>query len=1021
MRLSEIEIMDLHATGGMAEVYRGRLKNQDGRLVAIKKILPQFTRDPELIRMFIEEARIAALLKFPNIVQVHDLGVSDDGEYFIVMEFADGKDLADLIHDAALEGKRLDPASAIFVAREILLALDYAHNAPGQDGRPLRLIHRDISPHNVIVCFDGRVKLTDFGIAKVQQSGHKTMAGVVKGKFGYMSPEQARGKPLDHRSDIYNVGILLYEMLTGERLFAGSSDISTLDRMRSALVPKLSASLNCPVELESMVRQALARDANLRPPDAASFELALAQVAHQYKLLAKPSDLAGFMRELFGPSDPENTQRTSRKTRIVTIHSAIGENVNVAPLTEGTDSKGRGAPRQVTLAAKRLPSENDQKKRSALPKPRKLPDPAPAGPKITARGGAAPIVGGKGAMALDPPPAEVNESAEPAVGAGNKSRARALDSVPEPKSARGSGSVPKGGACDGSALRTRPAPPPSSSSGDGPSATSARAVALDDLSPHSLPSAEVVKTPNLAPAAVARKHSGPAAKIPRMENLAEIDPSAVTGFLEMPEEGLPQLSPADAYGFDEEPGNSVGPSRTQMFVKDALAAADMLESKEGGPVSVPPVPPPPPVGALPPPPPPPPGKVPPPPPPPPGRGAAPPPPPPPPPPGRGSVPPPPPPPGQGAAPPPPPPPPPGGRAAPPPPPPPPPPPGAVAAANAALALPTGPPERVEEEFGSIRGGPTSKPHPGRAGKVLDQEHFAYREDHRPMAYRGAWTVGEPDISPGEVRSSASFGDFLRSFLPRRARRWAMMVWILALVGGYLGTQMTKSMWSEGDPADLDDRVAVLISSIPPNAAVSLDGKKLAGKTPIAVKLPLKAGAHKLIFTLEGEAPFTKTMQVPAGAAYLEERAILAEAGDVRVETSPPGATLRLDGAKVGKSPRTLSGVDFSGAHKLEIKKKGYQVETVEIPKIRERLHSVQVRLTSSGPRGEVVVLSNPGAQIRLGDLVIGQTGFDSFEMPVGVHRITLAVPALQKEVVFDIDVGEDEVRRYFFELALGGS
>ena len=300
MRLSELEIIELHATGGMAEVYRARVVQEGGfeKQYAVKKILPQFTRDPELIQMFVEEARVAACLSFPNIVQVFDLCVSDEGEYFIVMEFADGKDLADVIHAAGMKGQRVSVAMAVQVAREILLALDYAQTAEGPDGRPLRLIHRDISPHNVIVGHNGAIKLTDFGIAKVQQSGHKTMAGVVKGKFGYMSPEQARGKKLDHRSDLYNVGILIYEMVTGERLFAGSSDISTLDRMRAALVPPLPKKLKAPAELDQLMRRSLSKSARDRPRDAAAFEMELAQIANRHNLRSRRSEIGAFMQGL---------------------------------------------------------------------------------------------------------------------------------------------------------------------------------------------------------------------------------------------------------------------------------------------------------------------------------------------------------------------------------------------------------------------------------------------------------------------------------------------------------------------------------------------------------------------------------------------------------------------------------------------------------------------------------------------------------------------------------------------------
>jgi serine/threonine protein kinase len=328
IKLGDLELLDMVATGGMAEVYRGRLND---RLIAIKKILPQFTREKDLVQMFIEEAKVAQLLTHPNVVRVYDLLVSDSGELFIAMEFADGKDLADVLYAASVKGQRMSAAMAVFIAREVLHSLEYAHTAKDREGRVMSLIHRDISPHNVMVGYDGWVKLTDFGIAKVAFSGHQTMAGVVKGKFGYMSPEQARGKKLDGRSDLYNVGILLYEMVTGERLFTGSSDISTLDRMRSAVVPTLPATLKCPYDLEQVIRKALSKPADERYLDAAAFDLALGEVAARHNLTCSTAETGKLVRDLFGAHRLGEPPPPSR-AKVIVVQSATANSLTDHPL-----------------------------------------------------------------------------------------------------------------------------------------------------------------------------------------------------------------------------------------------------------------------------------------------------------------------------------------------------------------------------------------------------------------------------------------------------------------------------------------------------------------------------------------------------------------------------------------------------------------------------------------------------------------------------------------------------------------
>jgi eukaryotic-like serine/threonine-protein kinase len=310
--IAGLEILNLHAQGGMAEVYRARGRGADGTeyLYAVKRILPEYTRDPEIKKMFIEESRVAACLVHPSVVRVYDLATGDNEELFIVMEFLEGKDLSEAIEEAEKQKKPLPIWFAIQIARDVLKALHHVTTeATDKNGRVLGLIHRDISPHNIFVCSDGQVKLTDFGVAKVQESNIKTQVGITKGKLGYMSPEQLMGSPLDFRSDLYNVGILLFESITGRQLFMGASTAEFLQSMVRGIVPPIPPHLQVPPELEALIRRALDRDRNKRPATALDFERELGQIADRYGLTAQAAHVAHQMRELFGPPAPPPTSK----------------------------------------------------------------------------------------------------------------------------------------------------------------------------------------------------------------------------------------------------------------------------------------------------------------------------------------------------------------------------------------------------------------------------------------------------------------------------------------------------------------------------------------------------------------------------------------------------------------------------------------------------------------------------------------------------------------------------------------
>jgi serine/threonine protein kinase len=289
------------AVGGMAELFKATLFGVSGfeKPMVVKQILPKYSKNDEFIRMFVDEAKIAVTLTHGNIVPVYELGRTD-GVYFIAMEYIHGRDLADILEAARSRGQPLSAEHAAYITIEICKGLEYAHRRTDGEGRSLQVIHRDVSPPNILISFDGEVKIADFGIAKAAHKLGSTEAGVVKGTFGYMSPEQVRGLPLDHRTDIFSAGILLHEMLTGRRLFTGDSEIEAIERVKLARVPAPSA-LNprVPAAVDPIVFKALAREPSDRFGDANEFQLALSRFLFTAGKGATASTLSRYIRDLF--------------------------------------------------------------------------------------------------------------------------------------------------------------------------------------------------------------------------------------------------------------------------------------------------------------------------------------------------------------------------------------------------------------------------------------------------------------------------------------------------------------------------------------------------------------------------------------------------------------------------------------------------------------------------------------------------------------------------------------------------
>ena len=291
--------------GGMADVFKGRVQGPAGfeRVFVVKRILPHLSDDPQFTRMFIEEAKLSARLNHPNIVQVFELGAVDK-EYFIAMEYVRGRDLAETMRTLWARIGPPRPELVAYIGREMCRALAYAHDLTGDDGEPLGMIHRDVSPSNVMLSYEGAVKLLDFGIAKAlggeeQESG--TQRGTLKGKFAYMAPEQTQGNDVDRRIDIFATGIVLHEILTGRRLFKGENDLQTVERVRQCDVapPSLQNPL-CPPELDGIVLRALARNRDERFQSSSEMADALDDVVHAARF--QPGHLAMLMRDLF-PTD----------------------------------------------------------------------------------------------------------------------------------------------------------------------------------------------------------------------------------------------------------------------------------------------------------------------------------------------------------------------------------------------------------------------------------------------------------------------------------------------------------------------------------------------------------------------------------------------------------------------------------------------------------------------------------------------------------------------------------------------
>ena len=285
------------ATGGMAEIFLARMSGMAGfnREVCIKRIHRYLSEEPDFIKMFLDEARLMAYLNHPNIVSVYEFGKVGNA-YYLALEYIHGVSLAQLIKKT--KGVKLE--HAIKITSDICAALHYAHNLKDKNGKPLGIVHRDVSPQNVLISYEGAVKMIDFGVAKATTQLHETRAGTFKGKYAYMSPEQCRGERIDHRSDIFAVGILLYEMLTGKGLFHRENIFDTMEAVLNLNPPPVRRRFpDYPPEIDQIIAKAMAKDREKRFQTAEEMQIALEELAVKYKLHSSGLLLSRYIKEVF--------------------------------------------------------------------------------------------------------------------------------------------------------------------------------------------------------------------------------------------------------------------------------------------------------------------------------------------------------------------------------------------------------------------------------------------------------------------------------------------------------------------------------------------------------------------------------------------------------------------------------------------------------------------------------------------------------------------------------------------------
>ncbi len=476
-------LLDRINAGGMAEVFRAKAFGVEGfeRIVAVKRILPSVAEDTDFITMFIDEAKIAVQLNHANIAQIFDLGKVGEA-YFIALEYVHGKDLRAIFELARERGEPVPIEMTCFVMMKICEGLDYAHNKRDASGRELELVHRDVSPQNILVSFDGETKLIDFGIARAAGKAGKTQAGILKGKFGYLSPEQVDGHPVDRRSDIFGIGIVLHELLTGERLFAGDGEFSSLQKLR-AIEVSLPSERNpkIPPELDEIVMKALSRSPADRYQTAMELHDDLQRFLYGHGEAFGRRELSAWLREHFA-ADAAHDQEAVGDLRDVEVVET-SESTDLAPTLDPSTSprieaRALGNSSRAETRASNEPAEPIAVNRDA-------PNSGKPNKNSTMLGMPAALPQGAAGRSVPPPPPRSSNSNAPRAPGQNRS-------VPPPPP-RSSNTIPPG------AGRSIPPSPPASPRVSAPPPPPPRQSVAPGQMPAANPSSGQVRVPTVPP------------------------------------------------------------------------------------------------------------------------------------------------------------------------------------------------------------------------------------------------------------------------------------------------------------------------------------------------------------------------------------------------------------------------------------------------------------------------------------------------------------------------------------------
>ena len=301
-KFGKYTLLEKLAAGGMAEIFLAYASGVGGirKFLAIKRILPQFSDNPNYKDMFTSEAKIAVNLSHNNVVSIYEFGI-ESKQLFLVMDYVSGRNLRQVLNKIKKKSVRLSLDQIVYIVKEVAAGLDHAHRCiDGSTGQALHIIHRDMSPQNIMISFEGEVKIVDFGIAKIGTQSESTPDGTLKGKFGYMSPEQAYGKEVDTKTDLFSLGIILWELLANERLFLANNEINTIQRIRACQVPNLrKINPNLPADIERAVNKLLAKDKNLRYQSADNLHRDLNRFLNKRFPDFSPQDFSQFMKSLY--------------------------------------------------------------------------------------------------------------------------------------------------------------------------------------------------------------------------------------------------------------------------------------------------------------------------------------------------------------------------------------------------------------------------------------------------------------------------------------------------------------------------------------------------------------------------------------------------------------------------------------------------------------------------------------------------------------------------------------------------